>query len=164
MHDVLSGKAVTGIVVLYNKTPVDWYCKKQSTSETATYGSEFLSGRTNMEMAIDHRLYMMYLGARVNEQDYIWGDNNSMIKSSKVPDAKLHKRHNILSLHFIRSIITRGFINLQHFKSEYSLADILTKYLGYQDVYHKLIQPVVHHAGNTATLNLDDNLEVNSPE
>ena len=46
MHDVLSGKAVTGTVQFYNKTPVDWYCKKQSTSETATYGAEFLSSRT----------------------------------------------------------------------------------------------------------------------
>jgi hypothetical protein len=25
MHDVLSGKAVTGVVHFYNKTPVDWY-------------------------------------------------------------------------------------------------------------------------------------------
>jgi hypothetical protein len=32
MHDVLSGKAVTGVVHFYNKTPVNWYCKKQSTT------------------------------------------------------------------------------------------------------------------------------------
>ena len=83
-----------------------------------------------------------------------------MIKSSTVPDAKLHKRHNILSFHFVRSIIARGFINLQHIKSEYNLADILTKHWGYQEVYHNLIQPVFHHAGNTATLFLDDTLEV----
>ena len=49
MHDVLSGKAVTGIFHFYNKTPIDWYSKKQSTTETATYGSEFLSCRTCFE-------------------------------------------------------------------------------------------------------------------
>ena len=43
MHNTLSGKAVTGICTFYNKTPVDWYYKQQSTSETATYGAEFLS-------------------------------------------------------------------------------------------------------------------------
>ena len=43
MYDLLSGKAVTGVCTFYNKTPVDWYCKQQSTSETATYGAEFLS-------------------------------------------------------------------------------------------------------------------------
>ena len=45
MHDVLSGKALTGVLYFYNKTPVNWRCKVQSTSETATYGSEFLSDR-----------------------------------------------------------------------------------------------------------------------
>ena len=49
MHDILSGKAVTGVVHFWNKTPIDWYSKKQSISETATYGSEFLSGRTCFE-------------------------------------------------------------------------------------------------------------------
>ena len=27
MHDILSGKAVTGVCTFYNKTPIDWYCK-----------------------------------------------------------------------------------------------------------------------------------------
>ena len=49
MHDVLSGKAVIGTVQFYNKTPIDWYCKKQEISETATSGAEFLSGRTCFE-------------------------------------------------------------------------------------------------------------------
>jgi hypothetical protein len=34
MHDVVSGKSVTGILNLMNKTPIDWYSKKQSTVET----------------------------------------------------------------------------------------------------------------------------------
>ena len=41
MHDVVTGRSVTGILHLANKTPIDWYSKKQSTVETATYGSEF---------------------------------------------------------------------------------------------------------------------------
>ena len=28
MHDVLSGKPVTGVCTFYNKTPVDWFCKQ----------------------------------------------------------------------------------------------------------------------------------------
>ena len=43
MHDLLSGKAVTGVCTFYNKTPVDCYYKQQFISETATYGAEFLS-------------------------------------------------------------------------------------------------------------------------
>jgi hypothetical protein len=39
-HDLLSGKAVTGLLHFINKTPFDWYSKKQNTVETATYGAE----------------------------------------------------------------------------------------------------------------------------
>jgi hypothetical protein len=38
-HYMLTGKSVSGVLHLFNKTPVDWYLKKQGTSETATYGS-----------------------------------------------------------------------------------------------------------------------------
>ena len=159
MHDVLSGKAVTGVVHFYNKTPVDWYSKKQSTTETATYGSEFLACRTCFEQIIDHRQYLRYLGVPVGDEDYAWGDNDAMINSATIPDAKLHKRHNILSFHFVRSLIASGFINLQHIKSESNIADILTKHWGYQSTY-ELIRPIFHFGGNTAALYFDDTLEV----
>lgn len=55
MHDILSGKALSGILHFYNKTPVDWYCKckKQATTETATYGSEFTSCHTWVEHVVN---------------------------------------------------------------------------------------------------------------
>ena len=40
-HDMLTGRAVTGILHLLEGTPVEWYSKRQATVETATYGSEF---------------------------------------------------------------------------------------------------------------------------
>ena len=39
-HDLVSGKSVTGILHFFNKTPIDWFSKLQSTVETATFGSE----------------------------------------------------------------------------------------------------------------------------
>jgi hypothetical protein len=39
MHNVMTGKSVTGILHIINKTPLDWYSKKQATVETAMYGS-----------------------------------------------------------------------------------------------------------------------------
>jgi len=45
-HDVISGKSVTGILHLFNQTPIDWFSKLQSTVETATFGSEYVAART----------------------------------------------------------------------------------------------------------------------
>ena len=52
-HNKLSGKAVTAILHFLNKTPVDWYSKKQATPETATYGAEFIAGRTTIDQTIE---------------------------------------------------------------------------------------------------------------
>jgi hypothetical protein len=49
MHDVVTGRYVTGILHLANITPIDWYSKKQATVETATYGSEFVAARICVE-------------------------------------------------------------------------------------------------------------------
>ena len=156
MHDVLSGKAVTGVLHFYNKTPIDWYCKKQATSETSTYGSEFVASRSCIEQIIDHRNYLQYLGVEVYEISYMWGDNESQIMSATIPHAKLHKRHQILSFHYVRGIISQGWINLQHLRSDKNASDPLTKHWGYQSVWKTILQPLFHHVGDTRNLTEDD--------
>ena len=54
--------------------------------------------------------YQLYPRQPVGEMDYLWEDNESMINSPTVPEAKLHKKYSILSFHYVRSIISRGYI------------------------------------------------------
>ena len=90
MHDVISGRSVTGVLHFLNKTPIDFFTKRQSTVETATYGSEFLAARTATERIMDLRLTLRYLGVRIEDTVYLFGDNDSVVKSSTIPHAKLH--------------------------------------------------------------------------
>ena len=46
MHNILDGKAGTGILHFFNQTPFDWYSKKQATPEVATFSTEELAART----------------------------------------------------------------------------------------------------------------------
>ena len=78
-----------------------------------------------------------------------------MVNSSKFPYARLHKRHNILSYHYVRSMIARKFISLNHLTSKSNLADIVTKHWGHSSAY-PLIKPVLHHIGDTGMLGDDD--------
>ena len=55
-HCMLTGRSVTGVLHFFNKTPTDWYAKKQGSAETATYGSEFVAARTATEQIIDNRM------------------------------------------------------------------------------------------------------------
>ena len=148
MHDLTTGRSVTGILHFMNQTPIDSYSKKQSTVETATYGSEMLAARTCIEQVIDLRNTLRYLGVNLTEQSYIFGDNDSVVKSSTNPDAKLHKRHNILSFHFVREAIAAGYIRFTHIPGDVNPADILSKHWGMQQVW-PLLKPILFWDGDT---------------
>src|SRR5210317_2582033 len=47
-HCMLTGGSVTGIIHMINGTPIDAFSKKQSTVETATYGSEYVCSSSNL--------------------------------------------------------------------------------------------------------------------
>ena len=151
MHDVLTGKAVTGCIHFINKTPIMWYSKKQATTETATYGAEFCAGRTCIEQIVDLRNTLRYLGVPLHETSYVFGDNESMINSSKYRESKLHKRHNILSYHYVKSMISRGFLSLNHLDSKSNIADVVTKHWSLGSV-QLLLKAVLGHCGDTAEL------------
>ena len=155
MHDVLSGKAVTGCIHFINKTPIMWYSKMQATTETATFGAEFISARTCIEQIVDLRNSLRYMGIPINNISYVFGDNKSMIDSASFPDSRLNKRHNILSYHYVRSMVACGHLAVHHVTSASNLADVLSKHWSYNSVY-RLLQPIFHHFGNTASLYQDD--------
>ena len=90
-HNVITGRSVTGIIHFVNKTPIDWYSKKQSTVETATYGSEYVSAKTCVEQIIDLRNTLRYLGVSVKERSFVFGDNRSVVDSSELVYSKLPK-------------------------------------------------------------------------
>ena len=74
-HYLATGKSLTGCLHFVNKTPVDWYSKKQATVETATYGSEVVAAKTAPEQIMDIRKSLRYLGAPIGAKSFLFGDN-----------------------------------------------------------------------------------------
>jgi len=100
-HCLLTGRATTGILHLLNGTPLEWYSKRQSTVETATYGSEFVAARITTDQIIDIRISLRYLGVPIYSKSYMFGDNQSVVTSSTIFHFGLNKRHNTLSYHHV---------------------------------------------------------------
>ena len=155
MHNVTSGKAVTGCLHLANKTPIVWHSKKQATTETATCGAEFVAGRTCMEQNIDLRNAFGHLGVKTNNASCVFGDDESMADSASHAHSRLKKRHNVLSFHCVQSQIACGHINLKHIRSHNNASDILLKHWGHQSV-KALLKPFFNTTGNMANLCADD--------
>jgi hypothetical protein len=81
---MLTRKSVSGVLHLFNKTPADWYAKRQGTSETAIYGSEYAAARTATEQIINNRLLLRYLGVPIKES-FMYDENESVVNSSNIP-------------------------------------------------------------------------------
>ena len=152
MHDILTGRSVTAMLHLVNKTPLDWYSKKQATVETATYGSEFVAARTCVEQIIDLRNTLRYLGVPIRSKSYMFGDNKSVVDSSMQVNAKLHKRHTMLSFHRVREAIASGMIGFYFIPGDTNPADILSKHWGYAQIWPQL-KALLFWKGDTGNIN-----------
>jgi hypothetical protein len=148
MHDMITGRSLTGILHLMNKTPIDWFSKKQATVEVATYGSEMVAMRTCIEQIVELRTTLRYLGVPVRDKSYVFGDNESVINSSVKVHAKLHKRHNMLSFHFVREAVAAGYVHVTHIPGNTNPADILSKHWGYSDIW-PVLKPLLFFQGDT---------------
>ena len=160
-HDMTSGRSVTGILHLLNKTPTQWYSKKQGTVETATYGSELVAARIATEQVIELRLTLRYLGVPLNGKAYMFGDNKSVVDSSNRPHAKLHKRHTALSFHRVREAIASKMLIFTFIPGSINPADILSKHWANHKVW-PMLQPLLFWQGNT--LEVPTNRESNTDE
>jgi hypothetical protein len=136
-----------------NKTPIEWYFKKQATVETATYGSEFVAARTCVEQIIDFRNTLCFLGVPVREKSYMFGDNKSVVDSSLQLNAKLHKRHAMLSFHHVREAIAAHILGFYFLPGDDNPADILSKHWGYTQIKERL-KSLLFWRGDTADVKM----------
>jgi hypothetical protein len=148
-HDIVSGRSVTGILHVFNKTPIDWYSKLQSTVETATFGSEYIAARTCVDQIIDLRNVLRYLGVPIDGPAMMFGDNETVVKGSSIPHIKLHKRHNALSYHRVRHAQAAGIIRVHYIPGSINPADILSKHWDYSTVW-PILRPILFWEGDTA--------------
>ena len=127
-HDALTEHSVTGILHMLNATPIDWYSKKQATVETATYGYVFVAACICVKQIVDLRNTLRYLGVPIQEQSYMFGDNESVVNSSSISHSKLHKRHTALSFHRVQEAIASKYVGFYFLPGTCNPADILSKH------------------------------------
>ena len=142
-HCLATGKSLTGCLHFLNKTPGDWYSKKQATVLVATYGSEFVAAKTATEHIMDIRQTLRYLGAPIGSKSYLFGDNRSVITSTTLPHSTLAKHHNILALHRVREAIAVKIMAFYWIQSAYNLSDTLSKHWDDPSVYPMILKLLI---------------------
>ena len=151
MHCLATGRSVTGVMHMLNKTPIDCFSKKQTTVETATYGLEYNAARVTIDHIIDLHTTLRYLGVPIEGKANMFGDNESVVTSSTIPHSKLNKRHNVLSYRRVHEAIAVKHVVFHHINGKINPADILSKHWAHCDVW-KMLQAVLFWPGDMAEL------------
>jgi hypothetical protein len=147
-HDLTTGRAAMGVIHMVNQCPIEWFCKRQNTVETATYGSEFVAAKTATEQIIDLRYTLRMFGVPLDGPAWMFGDNNSVVISSTIPHSTLMKRHNALAYHRVREAIAAKILHFLHMSGTQNPADILTKFLA-PITFHQHVTPLLFWKGET---------------
>ena len=109
-HDQVTGRAVTACFV--NGTPSHWHTKRQSTVETATFGSEFVAARIATDQMINLRYTLMSLGVPVRSKIYMFSDKKPVVDSASIPTSTLSKKSTLASYHRVKEAIAAGNLQL----------------------------------------------------
>ena len=157
-HNKLNGKSVTAILHFMNGTPYDWFSKLQSVVNTATYGSESTAARTAIEQMRTNKMTLQYLGVPIVGPSILFGDNKTVVDSSSLPQSKLHKRHLMLSYHYVREALATGEYVYSFVNGKINPSDILSKHWAHKDVW-PLLNTLLFWKGDTLNLHRSMNNE-----
>jgi len=83
--------SVTGDLFYINNTLVRWYCKRQHTVKTSTFGSELTALKVAFEITIEMRYKLRMMGVDVKGPTIMFGDNLPEVNMGKA-DLRLKKK------------------------------------------------------------------------
>ena len=113
--------------------------QRQRKTETSTYRSELVAARTAIDILIEMRYKLRMLGARLEEQSVLVGDNMSVVTNTTLPSSALKKKHQLCNYNKVREAIAAGFVLFGYIKTSLNVSDVMTKPLG-GPLFHSLMK------------------------
>jgi hypothetical protein len=133
-HDKVTGRSISGLIVMVGSTPITWKSRRQGATATSTYGAEFYAMKLATEEAITIRYMLRSLGIPVTEPCHMYGDSSSVIQNVTRPESPLKKKNLALCFHFVRENVATKTINPIKLGSKDNFTDLLTKSLARGDL------------------------------
>ena len=108
---------------------VYWWSKKQISVESPSFGSEFVAMKQCCEYIRGLRYKLRMMGIPVEGTTYIYGDNQSVLANTTIPDSTLKKKSHSIAYHFVREGVARDEWRTSYVNTHDNEADLLTKQL-----------------------------------
>jgi hypothetical protein len=122
-------RSQTGVIIFCNRAPIIWYSKRQNTVESSTFGSEFVSMRTALELIEGLRYKLRMFGVPLDGPANVFCDNEAVVRNTTAPESTLKKKHVAICYHRCREAVAAVTMRIAKEDTGTNLADIATKCL-----------------------------------
>ena len=99
--DKVIRRSRTGFVIYLNQAPVYWFSKRQNGVECSTFGIEFIAMKQFCEYVRGLRYKLRMMGIPVISCSFLYGDNQSVLFNTCIPDSTLKKKNHAIAYHFV---------------------------------------------------------------
>jgi len=113
--------------------------------ETSSFGSEFMAMKHCAEYVKGLRFKLRMMGIPCDGPTLIYGDNQSVIKNSSIPESVLNKKSNSIAYNFVREGSAMGAWRIAYISTKDNVADLLTKCLPSGEKRMKFVRMILHH-------------------
>jgi hypothetical protein len=134
-HDMINGRAITGVIHFINSSPIDTYSKLQLTVDTAKYGAEFVVAQIATDQVIN-LLYSTWEYQLMERVTYL-EIAHQFLTSETIPHSSLKKQHNELSVHRVQEALAAGVMYFHKISGSVNPIDALSTHTGYPQAWLK---------------------------
>ena len=99
--DTITRHSRMGFLVYLNCAPIYWWSKKQNSVESLSFGSKFIAMKQCCEYIHGLRYKLRMMGILCDDPTFIYGDNQSVLANTTVPDSTLKKKSQSITYHFV---------------------------------------------------------------
>ena len=143
--DTTTRRSRTGFLIFLNSAPLYWMSKKQASVESSSFGSEFVAMKQCCEYLRGLRYKLRMLGIPVRDHCYVYGDNQSVLCNTAMPDSTLKKKSQSIAYHFVREGAARDEWRTAYVNTHENEADLLTKPLPASEKRRHFVRNLLHH-------------------
>ena len=147
--DTVTRRSRTGFLVYLNSAPIYWWSKKQTSVESSSFGSEFIAMKQCCEYVRGLRYKLRMMGIPCEGPTYIYGDNQSVLANTTIPDSTLKKKSQSIAYHFVREGSARDEWRTTYVNTHDNEADLLTKQLPSGEKRRSFVRNILHHIFRT---------------
>ena len=148
--DTVTRRSRTGFLVYLNCALVHWWSKKQTSVESSSFGSEFIAMKQCCEYLRGLRYKLRMMGIPCEGPALIYGDNQSVLANTTIPDSTLKKKSQSIAFHFVREGSARDEWRTTYVNTHDNEADLLTKLLPNGEKRRGFVRNLLHHIFGTS--------------